>query len=566
MKGFKEMSELLYKSDNGDGTFTNPVLFADYSDPDVVRVGDTYYMTASSFNYTPGLPILISKDLVNWTLAGYALKNIPEERYNIPRHSEGVWAPAIRYHAGRFYIYYGMPDEGLYMVSAADPLGHWDPPVCVMKGKGLIDPCPFWDEDGKAYVVHAYAKSRIGFNNVLAIFEMTPDGKKALTKDVHIFNADGRHRTMEGPKLYKKNGYYYILTPAGGVKYGWQVALRSRDIMGPYEDRIVMRQGTSDINGPHQGAMIDVFEGGAHHFYPGDMSEDKATREYFVHFQDLGMYGRVTLVQRITWENGWPIMGAPLGTSMAYPEGLETDCLGRVIKDGCGEPERTLEKLVETGEAPVYLKASDDFSSDELSLQWQWMGNHRNDFMSLSASPGSLRLYANNPSGKINAPLWAMANVLTQKIVCPCFTLSVNVSTDGLKTDEYAGLIMVGDGYQALAVFMDENGGRTLRCIRSVKDESSEFGMRDEYFDITRIGDPRIKLLMKLAPEKNSAPGFAMGYLDENGHEQWVESDFSPCDQQWVGAKPGIFACTTGETGAGSADFSDFTVKNLPAT
>ena len=146
-------------SDRSD-KFRNPILFADYSDPDVIRVGDTYYMTASSFNYTPGLPILVSKDLVNWELKNYALKNIGQERYSIPRHSEGVWAPAIRYHEGMFYIYYGMPDEGYYVVKTSDPFGEWDEPVCVLPGKGLIDSCPIWDDDGRAYIVHGYAKSR----------------------------------------------------------------------------------------------------------------------------------------------------------------------------------------------------------------------------------------------------------------------------------------------------------------------------------------------------------------------------------------------------------------------
>lgn len=129
------MTDKLWCADCGDGTYRNPVLMCDYSDPDVIRVGDTYYLTASTFNYVPGLPILTSKDLVNWTLVNYALPNIPDPRYDVPRHAQGVWAPAIRHHDGRFYIYYGMPDEGIFMVSAEDPLGQWEPPVCVLPGK-----------------------------------------------------------------------------------------------------------------------------------------------------------------------------------------------------------------------------------------------------------------------------------------------------------------------------------------------------------------------------------------------------------------------------------------------
>ena len=182
---------MYYQSDLMDGNFRNPILFADYSDPDVIRVGDTYYLTASSFHYTPGLPILISKDLINWKLVNYALDRVCEapgvgrphedseaieKRFQKPCHSEGVWAPTIRYHEGMFFIFYGMPDEGIYMVRAKDPLGKWEEPVCLLPGKGLIDSCPFWDEDGRAYIVHAYAKSRIGFKSILGIFEMSPDG------------------------------------------------------------------------------------------------------------------------------------------------------------------------------------------------------------------------------------------------------------------------------------------------------------------------------------------------------------------------------------------------------
>ena len=144
------MKDALYFPDMGNGQYRNPVLFCDYSDPDVIRVGDTYYMTASSFNYVPGLPILTSKDLVNWTLVNYALKNIPAPDYERPRHADGVWAPAIRWHNGYFHIFYGMPDEGIYMVRSRDALGEWEAPVLVLPGKGLIDPCPFWDDDGRA--------------------------------------------------------------------------------------------------------------------------------------------------------------------------------------------------------------------------------------------------------------------------------------------------------------------------------------------------------------------------------------------------------------------------------
>ena len=152
----------VWVADQGNGKYKNPVLYADYSDPDACRVGDDYYMTSSSFNCLPGLQILHSKDLVNWTIIGaavpYALP--PIETPERPEHGNRVWAPAIRHHNGEFYIFWGDPDQGAFMVKAKDPKGPWTEPVLVKPGKGIIDTCPLWDEDGKVYMVHAYAGSR----------------------------------------------------------------------------------------------------------------------------------------------------------------------------------------------------------------------------------------------------------------------------------------------------------------------------------------------------------------------------------------------------------------------
>ena len=144
----------VWVSDNQDGTYKNPILYADYSDPDVTRVGNDYFMTSSSFNCAPGLPILHSKDMVNWRLINYALpEQVPFEVFKTPEHGNGVWAPSIRFHKGELYIYWGDPDFGIYMVKTKDPFGKWDEPVLVMQGKGLIDACPLFDDNGEVYLV-----------------------------------------------------------------------------------------------------------------------------------------------------------------------------------------------------------------------------------------------------------------------------------------------------------------------------------------------------------------------------------------------------------------------------
>ena len=335
----------VWVSDQSNGTYKNPVLYADYSDPDVCRVGNDYYMTASSFSHIPGLPILHSNDMVNWTLIGYAIQQmVPLDRFsNTVQHGNGVWAPSIRYHNNEFYIYFGDPDAGLYMTKATNPRGPWSPLTLVKEGKGLIDCCPLWDEDGRAYIVHGYAGSRAGMKSVLGVFELSADGTKAISPDRIVFDGHPVNTTTEGPKFYKRNGYYYILCPAGGVKTGWQLALRSKDIYGPYEEKRILEQGNSNINGPHQGAWVDTPDG---------------KEDWFFHFQDLYAYGRVVFLEPMKWVNDWPVIGIDKN------------------KDGCGNPVETYKKpnvgkncSIET---PV---ESDEFNTNILGFQWQWQAN-----------------------------------------------------------------------------------------------------------------------------------------------------------------------------------------------
>lgn len=200
-------------------TYTNPVLDADWSDPDVVRVGDDFYLTASSFGRVPGLPLLHSRDLVDWTLVGHALERLePEEEFTRPRHDRGVWAPSIRHHDDRFWIFWGDPDHGVFQVNAPDIRGPWTRPHLVKAGRGLIDPCPLWDEEtGEAYLVHAWARSRAGVKNRLTGHRMHPEGTALLDEGKVIVDADRIPGwfTLEGPKLYRHDGWFWILAPAG---------------------------------------------------------------------------------------------------------------------------------------------------------------------------------------------------------------------------------------------------------------------------------------------------------------------------------------------------------------
>lgn len=534
--------DMLWLPDNGDGTYRNPVLFCDYSDPDVIRVDDTYYMTASSFNYTPGLPILTSKDLVNWELNNYALRTIPAAGYDAPRHAAGVWAPAIRWHDGYFYIYYGMPDEGIYMVRAADALGEWDEPVLVLPGKGLIDPCPFWDEDGQAYVIHGYAKSRIGFKSWLGIFPMSADGKRAIGDDHLLYDGTVRHPTMEGPKVHQRDGWYYIFAPAGGVVTGWQVVLRSRKIGGPYEDRVVLKQGSSLTNGPHQGAWVDTAEG----------------EHWFLHFQSRGLYGRIVHLQPMKWGNdGWPRIGMddpnPVpAEAIAASEDAAEAALHANAAD-CGIPVARWSKPKGPACAPVSLQASDDFANG-LGLQWQFMGNGKADFYQVG--DGSLRLYA-RALPESGDRLWQCPQVLTQKVACPAFHATVTLDASGLRPGEQAGLGLIGGQYAYLAV-RRVNDNLLLCYVTSDGKDHQETTVAS-----AELGDARVTLRITLT-QTGYAEGQATFAYGVNGEAlTGIGQPYVPSQHTWVGVRLALFAMPlNGQADQGGyADFGTFMVE-----
>jgi beta-xylosidase len=528
-----------WRPDLGSGRFRNPVVFADYSDPDVVRVGDDFYLTASSFGAVPGLPILHSRDLVNWRLIGHALPRLPAD-FDVPQHGNGVWAPAIRHHAGAYYIYWGDPDRGIYMVKARDPRGPWDAPVLVKAAKGWIDPAPLWDDDGQAYLVHAFARSRAGIKHRLHVARMHPDGTRLLDEGTLVFMDSVRHPTMEGPKFHKRDGWYYLFTPAGGVATGWQTVLRARTPLGPYEDRIVLAQGATAVNGPHQGAWVELANG----------------THWFTHFQDRGAYGRVVHLQPMTWRpDGWPVIGAD-------PDG-----------DGTGEPVSEWRTPVASAAAArastrTGPQTSDAFDAPRLGLQWQWQANPLAAWHSLSARPGALRLYAQPlPNGAAN--LWPVPNLLLQKLPAPAFSATTRVTTSFTGAGEMAGLVMMGQDYAYLAVRRRAAGGRELVQARALKAPDGTREAEAPAIAVPAVGAIELRVVVREAtPGRNGEAGATGGALCRFAYRvnggAWTEvgAPFEAREGRWVGAKVGLFAVRPAESAAGGhADFADFTVR-----
>lgn len=518
--------------DNGDGTYTNPVIDADYSDPDVCVVGDDYYMTASSFNCIPGLPILHSKDLVNWEIIGYALKELtPKEEFDKPSHGNGVWAPSIRYHEGTFYIYWGDPDHGVFRVTATDPAGPWSEPLCVIAGKGLIDTTPLWDEDGRCYLVNGWANSRSRFASILTVRELNKEGTKAIGNPVIVFDGNGtENRTVEGPKFYKRDGWYWIMCPAGGVPTGFQLAMRSKSPYGPYESKMVLAQGKTNINGPHQGGWVHTSQG----------------EDWFLHFQDKECYGRVVHLQPVTWKDNWPVMGI-------VP-----------AKGYCGEPVTTYRKPKTAAPVSVVNPVeSDEFNEPELGLQWQWHANYQQTF-GMPTAFGTFRLYTHKVSENY-VNLWEVPNLLLQKTPTEKFTATAKIRFTSKDQNQLGGILVMGHNYSALVVKRvgDEFQLQQITCHDADKDKPETVKVlatlkptAKDKIDYQPAIHEDIYLRMKVADGKCN-----FAYSTNGKKYQDVGEELTMKEGKWIGAKIGLVAIEpAGKTNRGWIDADWFRV------
>ena len=496
----------VWVSDLGNGKYKNPVLDADYSDPDVCRVGDDYYMTSSSFACIPALQILHSKDMVNWRIIGTAIERLlPEERFSQMQHGNGVWAPSIIYHQVEFYIYYGDPDTGIYMVKSKDPAGKWDNPVLVKAAKGIIDTCPLWDEDGNAYIVHGYAGSRAGLKSILGLIRMTPDGTRAIGESRIIFDGHIGNATIEGPKFYKRDGWYYIFAPAGGVPTGWQTVLRSKNIWGPYEWKIVMAQGNTNINGPHQGAWVDTPDG---------------KEDWFFHFQDKEAYGRVVHLQPMKWVDGWPVIG------------VDKD------GDGCGSPVYSYKKPNVGKTYSIETPAeSDEFDSLELGLQWQWQANPKPIWYFCDGGNSLLRLYSYYTENQVN--LWDVPNLLLQKFPTEDFTVTTKVSfaPSSKYTGERTGLVVMGADYAVLAI---ENRADGLILVQNVCRKADKKGKEEENASV-KLSDNTLFLRVKVKKDSEKEAICSFSYSVDGKKFISLGENFTAKPGKWIGAKVGLF-------------------------
>lgn len=508
----RENIKKMWVADQGDGTYINPILYTDYSDPDAIRVGEDYFMIASSFCNSPAVPLLHSRDLVNWKVINYICDRLPFDYYDKPMHGCGAWAPSIRWHDGTFYVFIPLPDEGIMMSKTTDPWGKWSDLSYVRKVVGWIDPCPFWDDDGRAYMVSAFARSRIGFKSFLYLSPIEPDCSGVLDDGQFIYDGHATQPTIEGPKLYKRNGYYYIFAPAGGVKTGWQTVLRSKNIYGPYEEKIVLHQGNTAINGPHQGAWVDT---------PGG-------QDWFLHFQDVGNAGRIVHLQPMYWEDDWPVIGE-------NPD-----------ENGCGEPVMHFRKPdvgeVSRIDAP---EDSDFFEGESLGLQWQWNANYKEEWYRLG--DGRLTLYAQKKEAALQ--LCDVPNLLLQKWPAPEFKITSCLRVQDMRQGDFAGMVSQGGHYTALLLHREEE-----KFV--LQQRSGNWTEDDEVrTDLEALDGQTGRIWLQMRVENSSLVSFLYS-LD--GHEFIPVGDVIEASPgRWVGVKTGLTAFheSSGDCGSVAAEY-----------
>jgi beta-xylosidase len=494
-----------YQSDNGDGTYTNPVIASDFPDPDVIRVGDTYYMVTTTMFIFPGVTVLKSYDLVNWEYCSNAVPRFDFNKcYDLDscnRYAHGQWATSMKYNNGKFYLFFITLDEGGFVCSASKAEGPWE----IRKlPKGFYDPGLFFDEDGKIYVTHGYSKISITELNS----DFSPKGNDSL-----VFTGDIR-RGLEGMHVYKINGYYFLYGTYGG-KDGIQVALRSKNIYGPYVQKVVMRDTIPGVNfGIHQGALIKT----------------QAGEWWTILFVDSGPFGRFPSLQPVTWVDDWPMVGVNGKAVVTYKK----------------------PKVGKTYPLKVF-PTSDEFNDKTLGMQWGWNHNTDPTKFSLRQRPGYLRL----TTGKVVSNLREARNTLTQRTFAYYLdsirTAGVTrMDIDKMKDGDIAGLAVFQDPYAYIAV-KQMNGSKYIVMVNN-----------GELIDSTTINNSSI-YLRTIASNNTGKASFEYSFDNKTftplGNQLSMKFNLSI----FTGNKLCLFNYATKETG-GYVDFDWFRMHPAPTS
>ena len=437
-------------SDNGDGTFSNPVLWADVPDPDVIRVGDDYYMVSTTMHLMPGAPVMHSRDLVNWRTVGYIFDRLDDKpSYDLVGgtvYGRGQWATSLRYHDGMYYAYFSPNDTPFhgYVYKAKDPAGEW---TLVSRIPHFHDASLLFDDDGRVYMFYGAGQVR----------ELKPDLTDVMPGgvDARVFER-GADETglLEGSRVIKRDGRYYVLMiswPGGGIRR--QVGYRADNILGPYEKKVVLDVSFGPYGGVAQGTIVDDGKG----------------NWYGVIFQDRGGVGRVPMLMPCRWVDGWPMLGDATGH---VPEVMKKPAAGRASQG---------------------LVVSDDFGGRRLKLDWQWNHNPIDSCWSLRERRGWLRL----TTGRVVDNLFVAPNTLTQRMEGPECRGVVALDLSGMKDGDVAGFAAFNGDSGVLAV--ECRDGKKYLSMRSERvrladDTKSVTDVACEVFETVELTSDKIYL------------------------------------------------------------------------
>ena len=441
--------------DQGDGTFKNPVLPGDFSDPDVIRVGGDYYFITSTFQYSPGMAVLHSKDLVNWEFLSHCVADLtqmgPELNWDrMNRYNRGIYAGTIRYHDGKFWVFWTTMDEGVFMTTASNAAGPWAPVTRVWDSQGWDDPAPFWDDDGQAYLILSNpgnTQDNLG-KWVPHLFKLSRGGTRIDAASAKVLDA---FSTSEGNKLYKINGLYYFFHNEYHRKQNVRVGvmMRAHSLNGPWEKKTILEDAPGRYDRqPNQGGLVQTEAGdwcfitqqgrgenGAEYFHARRGNADAALPRSM---DQTGTYdGRPSSLIPVKWADGWPMPGL-------------------IDKNGAGNLVWTALKPV-AGFPRQVPQSSDNFSAATLGPQWEWNYQPRSEKWSLTARPGWLRLEAFAPL--VKGDFFKAGNTLTQRIMgTDGGTVQVKLDAAGMADGQIGGLVFFWKDYAQIGVA--QTGGR----------------------------------------------------------------------------------------------------------
>ena len=536
-----------WTADNGNGTFTNPLFYDEFSDPDILRVGDDYYLAGTTMHAVPGLVILHSKDLVNWENVSYCFDRFDfgEDRFALKNHQEiygqGIWAPCIRYANGQFYVFSNVNGKGLQCYTAKDIKGPWTHHN--MKGN-IYDLGVLFDDDGKVYAIHGYG--------TVKCTELKPDMSGPIEGTERVIIPEG-NGVGEGHHMYKIDGMYYLIS-TDYKPNGRTLCSRSKSIWGPYETRVITADETygyhaASLTQVPRGVKYRIGEDGTK-FGLGPLDKDatactNAHQGGIVQYQDGSWWalfmmdfhsiGRTVCLMPMTWKDGWPMVGLEGNLGRAPRTWFKPGFVSVATESQQTKPH-----------AP-YVR-SDNFDGKQLGRIWQW--NHNPEEKMWSLKGGKLRLNS-MPAEQL---MWAR-NTLTQRVIGPNSVTTVELNVKGLKDGDVAGLGNINVPCSWIGVVKKGNA-LTLRCFEQLTNDTVD----------ASVSLPNGKIwLRSIGDYDNDQAQYA---YSTDGKTFQILGRMMPLSYQLIsfqGSRHALFAFNVGGKNGGSAEFDNFTVEEPKA-